>query len=128
MFFGYGPGMQDFSKNITNNYVLYRNSAREIFIAPSDGWNDEISIIPSKVLKINHYKDFIIAERQGLKRRNPTDSLDTYEIPDERVKDFWILNTENNWALKNMTKVEYQNKLDSLKIPVNIKLIDVYKY
>ena len=127
-FRGFGPGIQDFSKNVTNGYVLHRNSAHEIFIAPSDGWNDEIAIIPSKVLKLNDYEDFIVAERQGLKKRSPNDSLDGYEIPDENVKDYWILDTENNRVLKNMTKLKYQRKLDSLKIPKNIELIDVYKY
>lgn len=126
--FAYGPGVQDFQKNITGKYVLYRTSAHEIFIAPNDGYNSEIEIIPSKVLKLNDYKEYIIAERQGLKRRSLNDSLDAYEIPNENVKDYWILNTDKNFVLKEMNYSTYQKKLDSLGIPKNIKLIDIYKY
>lgn len=107
---------------------MLRNSAHEVFIAPADGWNSEVAIIPSKVLKVNTYKEFIIAERQGLKRRNPKDSLDGYEIPDEKVKDYWILNTDKNYVLKNLKITDLQKELESLKIPTDIELIDVYKY
>lgn len=126
--FGFGPGVQDFTKNLIGGYELLRNSAHEVFIAPADGWNSEVAIIPSKVLKVNTYKEFIIAERQGLKRRNPKDSLDGYEIPDEKVKDYWILNTDKNYVLKNLKITDLQKKLESLKIPIDIELIDVYKY
>ncbi|WP_131368555.1 DUF3997 domain-containing protein [Chryseobacterium soli] len=126
--FGYGPGIHDFTKGLTGRYNLYRNSAHTIFVAPEDGWNDEDAIIPSKVIKVNTYSEFIIAERQGLKKRNPKDSLDGYEIPDPDVIDYWILNTNKNYVLKNLDNDDFKKKLDSLKVPVNIKLIDVYEY
>ncbi|MDR3023159.1 DUF3997 domain-containing protein [Chryseobacterium sp.] len=126
--FAFGPGVQDFSKNLTGGYKLYRNSAHEIFIAPADGWNSEIAIIPSKVIRVNVYDEFIIAERQGLKRRNPNDSLDIYEVPDENVKDFWILDTDKNYALGNLNRTDFKRKLDSLHIPAKIELVDIYKY
>lgn len=120
----YGPGYQDFSKSITNNYELFRTSSDNIIIVPSDGWNDEIATIPSKVLRLNDYEDFIVAERQGLIK----ESQNEIETPDENVIDYWILDTENNWVLKNLNFSEFQKKLDSLKIPRNIELIDVYEY
>lgn len=123
----FGPGVYDFSKNITNGYVLNRMSSNTIFIAPSDGWNDKIATIPSMVLRLNDYEDFIIAGRQGL-MRSSEDSLDTYEIPNKNVKDYWILDTENNFVLKNLNFSDFQRKLDSLKIPRDVELIDVYKY
>lgn len=126
--FGLGSGVQDFTKDLTGGYNLYRNSAHEVFIAPDDGWNDEIAIIPSKVLKVNTYKEFIIAERQGLKRRNPNDSLDGYEIPDEKVKDYWILNTDKNYVLKKLELNDFKKKMESLRIPSKTELIDVYEY
>jgi len=126
--FAFGPGVQDFSKNLTGGYKLYRNSAHEIFAAPADGWNSEIAIIPSKVIKVNVYDEFIVAERQGLKRRSPNDSLDAYEVPDENVKDFWVLNTDKNYALGNLNKADFKRKLDSLHIPATIELVDIYKY
>lgn len=123
----YGPGVQDFSKSLTGAYNLYRNSAHEVFIAPDNGWSDEDAIIPAKVIKVNAYEEFIIAERQGLKRRRPNDSLDTYEIPDKNIKDYWILNTEKNYVLKNLKSNDFKRKLDSLKIP-ETELIDIYEY
>lgn len=124
----FGPGVQDFSRNLTGGYMLYRTSAHEIFVAPEDGWNSKTAIIPSKVIKVNVYNEFIIAERQALKRINPKDSLDTYEIPDENVKDFWILNTNKNYVLGNLKNNDFNRKLDSLHIPVTVKLVDIYKY
>lgn len=63
-----------------------------------------------------------------MKKRNLKDSLDGVEIPDTDVKDYWILNTNKNYVLRNLDKDDFKRKLDSLKIPVNIKLIDVHKY
>jgi len=126
--YGYGPGVHDFSKNLTGGYALTRTSAHEILIAPKDGWNSEIAIIPSKVVKVNTYKEFIIAERQGLKKRNTTDSFDGYEIPNENIKDYWILNTDENYVIKNLKFNNFKRKLDSLKIPNKINLIDVSEY
>ncbi|WP_396149829.1 DUF3997 domain-containing protein [Flavobacterium sp.] len=124
----FGPGVQDFSTDLTGNYAIFRNSAHEIKITPKDGWNDKTAIIPSKVLKVNVYENFIIAERQGLKKRSPNDSLDSYEIPDEKVRDYWILNTSKNYVIGNLKFNTFQKKLDSLSIPKDIKLIDVYSY
>lgn len=126
--FNYGPGSQDFSKKIIGNYSLHRTSANEIFITPNDGYNQEIPIVPSKVLKINNYNEYILAERQALKRRSPNNITDTYQVPDEKIKDYWILNTQKNYVLKNLSYEMFQKKLDSLNIPKKIKLVDVYNY
>lgn len=123
----FGPGVQDFSVELTGNYSVFRTSTHNIIITPNDGWNDEIAIIPSKVIKVNVYKDFIVAERQGLKNRL-LNSSDTYQIPDEKVKDYWILNTSKNYVISNLNFDYFQKKLDSLNIPRDIKLIDVYEY
>ncbi|WP_336734565.1 DUF3997 domain-containing protein [Chryseobacterium sp. VD8] len=126
--FAFGPGVQDFTKDLTGNYTLYRNSSQEIFIAPDDGWDSETAIIPAKVIKMNVYQEFIIAERYGMKRMNVHDSMDTLEIPDKESTDYWILNTEENYVLKNLKKNDFKRKRESLKIPENISLIDVYEY
>ena len=124
----FGPGVRDFSTELTANYSIFRSSAHEIMITPNDGWNDKIAIIPSKVLRVNVYKNFIIAERQGLKRRSPNDKSDTYKIPDENTKDYWILDTSKNFVIGNLKFNSFKKKLDSLKIPSNIELIDVNEY
>ena len=124
----FGPGAQDFSTNLTGNYSINRTSAHNITVTPNDGWDDKIAVIPSKVLRVNVYEEFIIAERQGLKKRSPNDSLDGYEIPDEKVKDYWILNTSKNYVIGNLKFSTFKKKLDSLNIPNDLKLIDVYEY
>lgn len=124
----FGPGIQDFSTQLTGKYSIFRTSAHNITVTPNDGWNDTIAIIPSKVIKVNVYENFIVAERQGLKRRTPNDNLDSYKIPDEKVKDYWILNTTKNYVIGNLNFSDFQKKLDSLNIPKNIELIDVYEY
>lgn len=123
----FGPGIQDFSVELTGNYSVFRTSAHNIIITPNDGWNDKIAIIPSKVIRVNVYKDFIVAERQGLKNRLLNNS-DSYKIQDEKVKDYWILNTSKNYVISNLNFVNFQKMLDSLNIPRDINLIDVYEY
>lgn len=121
----FGPGIYDFTKNLTGGYQLYRNSSVDVFIAPAGGWNDETAVIPSKVLKVNTYKGFIIAEREVVRDSQFNSKLNSQEISD---KDFWILGTDKNLVLSNLNFDEYTKKLDSLGIPKNIELIDVYKY
>ncbi|MCS4300769.1 DUF3997 domain-containing protein [Chryseobacterium sp. BIGb0232] len=121
----FGSGIQDFSKDLPGGYKLYRNSSIDIFIVPDGGWDDETAIIPSKILKMNTYKNFIVAEREEVKNKPYNDSLNHQKTLD---KDFWILDTGKNYVLKNLPFHEYIRKLDSLKIPRNIELIDVYEY
>lgn len=124
----FGPGIQDFSTDLIDNYSIFRTSSHNIMIAPNDGYNSKIAIIPTKVIRVNVYENFIIAERQGLKKQFPNDSLRSYEIPDEKVKDYWILNTKKNYVIGNLKFSSFKKKLDSLNIPTNIELIDVYEY
>ncbi|MDR2236136.1 MAG: DUF3997 domain-containing protein [Chryseobacterium sp.] len=121
----FGPGIQDFTKDLTGSYKLYRNSSSDVFIAPDGGWDDKTAIIPSKVLRVNTYENFIIAEREVIKSRLSDDNLSYQKTSD---KDFWILDTDKNYVLKNLNFHEYTRKRDSLKIPQNIEFIDVYIY
>ncbi len=121
----FGPGVYDFTKNLTGGYKLYRNSSVDIFIAPDGGWDGETAIIPSKVLRVNIYKNFIIAEREDVENESSHNRVKNQKRSD---KDFWILNTGKNFVLKNLSFHEYTRKLDSLRIPRNIELIDVYTY
>lgn len=123
----FGPGIYDFTKEVTGDYVLYRTSSNSVFIAPEDGWNDKIPTIPEKVIRLNDYNDFIIAERQELKPRK-LDRNDSYMIPDESKISYCILDTDKKYVLKNLNKNQFKRKLDSLGIPNQIELIDIYEY
>ena len=126
--FNFGPGVQDFSKNLTGNYQVYRMSENNVFIAPKDVWSSEDAIIPEKVVRLNEYKNFIIAERQGLKRRSSEDSNDTYLIVDSNILDYWILDTKKKFVIEKLNKQQFEIKLDSLGIPGKTELINVYNY
>lgn len=124
----YGPGQQDFAKCLTGGYMLYRFSANEVKVTPEYGRNETDAIIPEKILRINESHGFIIAERQGMIRRSPTDSLDDMMLPDTSVTDFWILNTHKNSVLRYLSRQQFKAALDSLKLPIDLPLIDVNAY
>ena len=109
----FGPGHQDYSKPIQNGYSLYRSSAHEVFVSP-ETWGENTPRIPSEIIRINHYKTFVIAERQVATVQEKTD--------------YWILNTKEPMVWGGMTKEEMNNKMDSLQIPTSIQLlaVDVY--
>jgi hypothetical protein len=124
----FGPGAQDFAKSLEGGYKLYRMSENNVIIAPEVGWNKDAAFIPEKVIRLNESNEFVIAERQGLKRRSPNDSTDAYQILDPTVIDYWILDTHKKLVFKTLTKQQLITKLDSLKLPKDLKLIDIYKY
>jgi len=90
--FAIGPGHSDFSSPLVGGYSLYRTSAHSVWITPG-GYTDETPIIKEKVVECAVFGQFILAKRQGLKRRSPNDPKDTYEEPDPNVFDYWILDT-----------------------------------
>lgn len=87
-----GPGHSDFSTPIVGGYSLFRNSAHSVWITPGSH-NDDTPIIAEKVLECAVYNKFILAKRQGLRRRSPNDPQDTYKEPDPNVFDYWILDS-----------------------------------
>lgn len=124
----YGPGVQDFTKNLPNGYIVFRASSHQIKIVPEDGWNDKVPIIPTKVLKLNTYNEYVLAYRQGLKEKFPNNMSDSYMIPNPNEFDFWILDTKTPKVYNNLKKSEFDQIKKDLKIPELIKLIDVYKF
>lgn len=122
---GMGMGLSDFSRNVGNNYQLFRSSSNDVKIVPKDGWGSSDAIIPSKVIELNVYKDWVFAKRQGLKT-DPTNP--SMQIPDERVFDFQALNTQQNKVYVFKTKEELSKFLDQQGVPKSIPLIDVYEF
>lgn len=126
--FGFGPGIQDFTYGLSGDYELVRSSAHTIMVVPVDGWNNEIPIIPEKVLEIAWNKQFILAKRQGLKRRSPDNPNDTYMEPDDSVFDYWILDTTIPQVYGPLTLEEFKNKRTELSVPDELILQDLYQY
>jgi uncharacterized protein DUF3997 len=123
----FGPGSQDFSVKIARNYYIHRTSAHQIMIAP-EGWNDSIPTIPTKVIECDTDKRFIIAKRQGLKRRSPGNPNDTYEEPDPKVFDYWILDTAVPKVYGPLKVEEFNAKRKELSVPAALSLKDVYTF
>jgi len=122
-----GPGQDDFSVKLAGDYSLDRTSAHEITIAP-EVWNDSIPTIPSKVIECATDGRFIIAKRQGLKRRN-LNPKDTYKEPDPGVFDYWILDTNDPAsALGPLSKADFDAKRKGLKIADTLTMKDIYSF
>jgi hypothetical protein len=49
-------------------------------------------------------------------------------IPDFTVIDYWILDTKKKTVTGKLGWTKFLGALDSLKIPKDIELIDVYEY
>jgi len=122
-----GPGIQDFEKPLTDNYTLNRASPEDICISPKEGWSDDEEIIPSKVVKLNVFENYIIAQRLESEDEKPYDGID-HKTSDKDRYDYWIIDSDKKQILKKLSYSQFLTKLDSLKIPRNVKFIDVYEF
>jgi hypothetical protein len=123
----FGPGSLDFSTKIAGGYYIHRTSSEQIIIAP-ESWNDSIPTIPTMVIECNTDKRFIIAKRQGLMRRSPGNPNDTYEVPDPKIIDYWILDTTLPKVFGPLTLNEFVEKRKELGVQRSLSLKDVYTF
>lgn len=124
----FGPGVYDFSYKVAGNYVLERTSAHQVFVVPQDGWSNETPIIPTKVVEIAWNHQFVIAKQQGLKRCYPDNPENTYEMPDENVFNYWILDTKQPKAYGPLDKQRFETMRKSLFVPDELVLKSVDSY
>ena len=92
---GIGPGLSDYEYDVANGYIVSRNSTHQIEIIPQNGYQSENEIIPEKVIEVAWNNRYIVAKQIGLKRAYPNDPNNMYEIPDESIVNYWILDSEN---------------------------------
>ena len=92
IFINLGPGVSDYEYKVGNgSYTLHRNSTDVIYIAPNNGYSSKTEIIPEKIVEVAWNNRYVIAKQYRMKK----ESLDkTYEIPDESIVNYWILDTE----------------------------------
>lgn len=85
----------DFERKVGNGYILSRSSSQDVDVVREDVTGSGDAIIPSKVVALNVYHDWVFAKRQGLKTdpNNPT-----LQIPDDKIFDYRVLNTKANKA------------------------------
>lgn len=123
-----GPGAADFSTNLAGDYFLQRSSAHEVHITPSSGWSPETPIIPTKVIECAVDRHFVLAKRQGLKRRSPNNPADTYEEPDPYVFDYWILDTNAPRVFGPLDIEQFNRMKHEFGISESTVLKDVYSF
>ena len=120
-----GPGQFDYDYDVGNgSYTLHRTSAHSVTITPKNGYKSESEIIPEKVVEIAWNNQYVIAKQYGMKRKRPNR---TYEIPDETIVNYWILDTENKIRYGSYTYEEFLIKLHELNI-TNLQLKPVSYY
>lgn len=119
------PGQYDYDYDVGNgSYVLNRSSAHDITISPKDGYMNEKEIIPAKVVEIAWNNQYVIAKQYGMKRESPDR---TYEISDETVANYWILDTENKVRYGSYTYEEFLIKLQEFNlIDLELKPVRLY--
>lgn len=124
---GVSPGQYDYSYDIVNDFELIRSSAHEIRIIPKTGYTTENEIIPAKVIEIAWNNRYVIAKQHGMKRAYPEEADNTYEIPDETVVNYWILDTENKERHGPFSYEEFLIKLQEFNL-TNLQLKPVTYY
>ncbi len=121
------PGSQDNIQHLVNDYYVIRTSAHYVQITPM-GYTGGTPIIPTKVIKLNVWGDYIIAYRQGLKPRSPDNPKDTYEVPNPDEFDYWILDTKEPRVFESLNEDEFTFIKDSLSIPDTLQLVPTWKF
>ena len=125
-----GPGSADFGAELIGDYELWRSSSLHVTITPKGIVSQSSPMVPPKVLECGFDDRFILAKRQGVKRRNPDDPQDTFEIPDESVVDYWIIDTKKPpKAYGPLSEAEFASRRLKLGVSssISLKSIDAYR-
>jgi hypothetical protein len=120
-----GPGVTDFSYDVSNNYELTQNNPLDVYVLPKDGYEKESEIIPPKVVKIAWNDRFVIAKQQVIKE--PKKSENGIGKPTNAFN-YWILDTKIRQRYGPFNKKTFDKKLKVFGIPNSLKLQDVESY
>lgn len=122
-----GPGHSDFSAHLAGDYFISRTSGLNVRISP-ESYVEGTPVIPSLVVECATDGRFILAKRNGMKRRSPNDLNDTSEDKDSEVVDFWILDSKKPNVDGPLTKAEFLILRRSLGISESVVLRDIYEF
>ena len=112
----FGPGMNDYTYEMVNNYKVSKGSANGIVIYKDDYDFGIDYKVPEKVTKIAWDDNFILAEQTPLIKN-------TQEL-DETKLYFWIINSITDDVYGPLSKEEFDSKCDELSIDPSLKLED----
>jgi hypothetical protein len=120
---GFGPGVLDYSYDLSGGYQVFRSSSHEIAVVPKPGRDDgTLRSIPPKVVEIAWDDSFILAKQQALKARSPDDA---YQEPVPDQFRYWILDLKGPRALGPLAEREFQAKRVELGIDPRLQLKEV---
>lgn len=118
-FNGFGSGVSDYQRNLAGGFRIVRMSDYQVTIESSSFGG---TIIPATVAELAYNDSFIIAKQQGLKRKYPNNSANTYKIPDESINNYWIIDINTKKVYGPLNKSAFDLQRIQLKIPDDLKL------
>ena len=127
---GFGPGMQDYSYDVGTGYKLVRSSSHTIQIIPIGGndlTNPKPEISP-KVVEIAWDERYILAKQVGLKRAYPWNPNNSYQVPDNSIVLYFILDTAELELYGGYDFNSFSEKRNELGISADIVLKAVKQY
>lgn len=124
-------GASDYHIDLPGNYSLISTSDYQVTINEKNeiegSWKSS-PVIPAKIVEMAYDENYVLVKQLGLKRRNPNDSSDTYEIPDETKINYWILDTALGIARGPVSENEFYEKKIEFSISDEIQLKSVSSY
>jgi len=124
-----GPGTADFNVELVGGYELWRTSSHQVTITPKGIVTESSPMVPPKVLECGFDDRFIVAKREGLKRRSPDNSQDTYMEPDRSVVDYWIIDTKKPAKTYGpLSEADFLAKRLQLGVPPSVTMKNISEY
>ncbi len=125
---GFGPGMADYTYDVSGGYHVVRSSAHQITVVPVKGWMDQTPIIPPKVVEIAWDETFVLAKQQHLRRAFPNNSRNAYEEPAPGQFSYWILNVKEPKVFGPLEEATFRANRIELRVPESLKLQGVESF
>lgn len=124
----FGSGMEDYSYTVGSGYMLVRTSGHQISVVPIDGNDGTKPEIKAKVVQIAWDERYVRAKQLGLKKAYSDNPNNSYEVPDENVVKYFILDTIDLKLYDEFNFDEFQQQEKELRIAEKMVLKDVDSY
>ncbi len=122
------PGMEDYSYTVGTDYMLVRTSGHQISVVPEDGNGGTKPEIKAKVVQIAWDERYVLAKQLGLKKAYPDNPNNSYEIPDEKAVQYFILDTIDLKLYGGLNFEQFKQQRIDLGVSDKLILKDVDSY
>ncbi|WP_282942172.1 DUF3997 domain-containing protein [Paenibacillus sp. RC67] len=118
-------GLGDYDISLPGGYSVVRTSAHQVTISRqvSEGvWGERV--VPAKVVQIAWDERYILAKQVGL-MNDPMRTNSSYQIPDESVVGYWIIDIQTDETRGPMTEEDFaaRRKQDGISDSLILKTI-----